>query len=166
MNPSAPPTPRLNARRAMALGRVLVAAQFGLMAWLVVRGAMALTPWPAWPLLAASALLVTAGGALGLAALAANRPGNFNIHPAPREGGQLIAHGPYRRLRHPMYAAVLLLTAAAAVVAASLPATLGWLLLLGVLLIKAGLEERWLAAHHAGYAAYCRHTWRLLPGVY
>jgi protein-S-isoprenylcysteine O-methyltransferase Ste14 len=32
-----------------------------------------------------------------------------------------------------------------------------------VLLAKASLEERWMAAHHAGYRAYCRCTGRLLP---
>ncbi len=147
----------------MALGHTLVVAQFGLMALLVVLGAQALRPWPGVPWLVAAALLALAGAALGFAALAANRPGNFHIHPAPREGGQLVVHGPYRVLRHPMYAAVLLLTAAAAVVAASAVASLAWLLLLGVLRAKAGLEERWLAAHQAGYAAYCRHTGRLLP---
>ncbi|MFN9744289.1 MAG: methyltransferase [Betaproteobacteria bacterium] len=155
-----------DARRARGLGLLLVACQFGLMAALVVLGARGLQPWPSWPVLALAAVLVTTGAALGFAAMAANRPGNFNIHPAPREGGQLVAHGPYRRIRHPMYAALLLLTAAAAVLASSLPAAAGWAALLAVLLTKSGLEERWLAAHHAGYAAYCRRTHRLLPGLY
>ncbi len=155
-----------NPPRGAALGHVLVAAQFGLMTGLVVLGARALQPWPAWPVLVAAALLAAAGGALGLAALVANRPGNFNIHPAPRTGGHLVAHGPYRWIRHPMYAAVLLLTAAATVVAASVPAALGWTLLLAVLIVKATLEERWLSAHHDAYAEYCRHTRRLVPGLF
>jgi protein-S-isoprenylcysteine O-methyltransferase Ste14 len=50
--------------------------------------------------------------------------------------------------------------------AASLPAAAAWAALLAVLLAKSGLEERWLAAHHAGYAAYCLRTHRLLPGLY
>jgi protein-S-isoprenylcysteine O-methyltransferase Ste14 len=163
--PSAEPVP-VKPPRWIGLGHALVAAQFALMGWLVVLGARALQPWPSWPSLVAAALLAGAGGALGLAALAANRPGNFNIHPAPRAGGQLVAHGPYRWIRHPMYAAVLLLTAAAAVVAGSGLAALGWALLLAVLLTKAMLEERWLSAHHEGYAAYCRRTRRLVPGVF
>lgn len=153
-------------RLARGLGLLLVACQFGLMAMLVVMGALGLKPWPSWPVLALAAVLAAAGAALGLAAMAANRPGNFNIHPAPREGAHLVVHGPYRRIRHPMYAAVLLMTAAAAVMAASLPAAAAWAALLAVLLAKSGLEERWLAAHHAGYAAYCRRTHRLLPGLY
>ncbi len=156
----------LDARRARWLGHLLVAAQFGLMAVLVLLGAQSLQPWPAWPRLVGAFALAACGAALGFAAMAANRPGNFNIHPAPREGGQLVAHGPYRWIRHPMYAAVLLLTGAAAVVAARPLAGLVWAVLLAVLLVKAGLEERWLAAHHAGYAAYCGRTRRLLPGLY
>jgi protein-S-isoprenylcysteine O-methyltransferase Ste14 len=163
--PSAEPV-SVKPPRWIGVGHALVAAQFALMAWLVVLGAQALQPWPAWPSLVAAALLAGAGGALGLAALAANRPGNFNIHPAPRAGGQLVAHGPYRWIRHPMYAAVLLLTAAAAVVAGSALAASAWGLLLAVLLTKATLEERWLSAHHEGYAAYCRRTRRLVPGVF
>lgn len=163
-----PPSPEkpLAGPRAHAWGRALVALQFGLIAVLVVLGADALQLGPVRPELVAAAVLAVAGAALGLAALAANRPGNFNIHPAPREGGRLVAHGPYRWIRHPMYAAVLLMAAAAAVVAASLVAAVAWLALLAVLLAKALLEERWLASHHAGYAEYCRHTRRLLPGVY
>jgi protein-S-isoprenylcysteine O-methyltransferase Ste14 len=113
----------------MALGKLLVLAQFGLMAWLAVLGALALHPWPGGPLLGLAALLALAGAALGAAALRANRPGNFNIHPAPREGGELVEHGPYRWLRHPMYSAVLLMCAAAAVLAASWAGPLAWLLL-------------------------------------
>lgn len=163
MNPSLPPS---HGPRARWLGRALVTAQFGLMGWLVVHGTAALQPWPDWPWLTLAGVLALAGTALGLAALAANRPGNFNIHPAPREGGTLVVHGPYRWLRHPMYAAVLLLCGAAALVAADAASALGWLALLAVLLSKAVLEERWLAAHHAGYADYCRRTRRLLPGLF
>ena len=166
MTPARHPRPPLNARQARRLGTLLVGAQFGLMTLLVVLGAQALQPWPAVPQLLLAAALALTGALLGLAALQANRPGNFNIHPEPRAGGRLVARGAFRWVRHPMYAAVLLLTAAAAVVAASAAAALGWAALLAVLVLKAGLEERWLAEHHAGYADYCRRTRRLLPGVY
>jgi protein-S-isoprenylcysteine O-methyltransferase Ste14 len=166
MTPDHGPRPLPSARQARRLGTLFVIAQFGLMTLLVWLGAQALRPWPPWPVLVLAGVLGAAGAWLGLAALRANRPGNFNIRPEPRAGGQLVAHGPYRRVRHPMYAAVLLLTAAAAVVAASGGAALAWTALLAVLVLKAGLEERWLAAHHAGYADYCRRTRRLLPGLY
>ncbi len=164
--PTAPPPAPPGVPRAHVLGGVLVALQFALIAVLAVLGAQGLQPWPPGPVVIAGAGLVLAGVGLGLAALAANRPGNFNIHPAPRRGGRLVAHGPYRYIRHPMYTAVLLLGAAAALLAASGLAALAWVALLGVLLAKARLEEHWLGAQHPAYVAYCGHTHRLLPGVY
>jgi protein-S-isoprenylcysteine O-methyltransferase Ste14 len=161
-----PAKSRAGGRPRAVAGPLLVGLQFGLIAVLAMQGLLALQRGPAWPWLLAAAALALAGAALGLAALAANRPGNFNIHPAPRHGGRLVAHGPYRWIRHPMYAAVLLLGGAAALMAASAAATLAWAALLVVLLAKAALEERWLAMHHAGYADYRQGTWRLLPGVF
>ena len=66
-----------------ALGAVLVGLQFALLAWLAVKAAAGLgaARLPADALAAAAAAI-----ALGLWALAANRPGNFNIQPVPREG--------------------------------------------------------------------------------
>ncbi|CAD5373912.1 hypothetical protein RA210_U40315 [Rubrivivax sp. A210] len=103
---------------------------------------------------------------LGLWALASNRPGNFNIHPSPREGGQLVQRGPYRWIRHPMYTAVLAFGLACAWAAG---APWGWVCLtalLAVLVAKAALEERWMLEQHAGYAAYRERTHRFLPGLF
>ena len=146
------------------LGRSLVALQFGLMALIAGLAAPAFlqgrAPWAAWVL----------GGlslALGGWAVAANRPGNFNIRPTPRAGGQLVRHGPYRWLRHPMYSAVLGCgLAGVACGDAPLAAGLAWAALLAVLVVKLRLEERWMLAQHPSYAAYRAGTWRLLPGVY
>src|SRR4029450_4206361 len=55
----------------------------------------------------AASMLVAAGVALGIWAVTANRPGNFNIRPEPKSGGQLVQTGPYRYLRHPMYSALM-----------------------------------------------------------
>ena len=146
------------------MGQWLVALQFGLLAlmaaacaWLASQGR-----WPGW----ASHALWVASALLGLWTLAVNRPGNFNIHPQPRANGQLVQGGPYRWVRHPMYGAVLLLAAGAAVWMPVVAGLLLWLCLLAVLLAKARLEEQWLLQHYPVYAAYRQHTWRLLPWVY
>ena len=49
-------------------------------------------------------LILPLGVLLGLWALSSNRLGNFNIRPVPRAGGTLVQQGPYRWIRHPMYA--------------------------------------------------------------
>ena len=144
------------------LGAVLVAAQLVLMAALAVAGAPLFVrgqaPVAAW-------LLAAAGVSLGLWALAHNRPGNFNIRPTPRSGGQLVQTGPYRWIRHPMYAAVMLCAAACGWAVRSWWVWAVAAVLVAVLAIKARLEERWMLKRHAGYAAYLQGTRRFLPFI-
>lgn len=140
----------------------LVGAQFGLAVLLLSTTRLSLAPPASW---LAAALLV-ASAAVGVAALAANRPGNFNIRPEPKAGARLITHGIYRSLRHPMYSAFLLLALAA--VAADARAWRGalWLALAAVLDVKARREEGFLQRAYPEYAEYMRRTKRFVPGVY
>ena len=137
--------------------RILVAMQFALMAIVVARA----SPANASP---AGVVLLAASAFVGLWALASNRPGNFNIRPEPREGGSLVTHGPYRWVRHPMYLAVLLFTAAFATAGdawqwAALAA------LAAVLFAKARREERGMALAHPGYADYRARTRAIVPFI-
>jgi protein-S-isoprenylcysteine O-methyltransferase Ste14 len=149
--------------RGLLAGCLLVLLQFVLLALLLVITvpvwAAGRMPWPA------GALLLL-GAAVGLWALWTNRPGNFNIHPAPRQGGRLVEHGPYRWIRHPMYTSLLCAAAGCVVAVPSVPAAATAAGLLGVLVGKSLLEERWLSEWHPDYRAYCRRTWRFLPGVF
>lgn len=145
------------------LGSALVVAQFsalGLLAWWAapaLRSGQASAA--AWGLLLAAA-------ALGAWALLANRPGNFGIHPAPRAGGQLVRHGPYRWIRHPMYSSVMALGAACALAAGTGAAGAVQGVLVLVLVIKASVEERWMAEMHPDYTAYRAQSWRFVPWVF
>ncbi len=100
---------------------------------------------------------------LGLWALSANRPGNFNIRPEPKADGQLVQTGPYRWIRHPMYTALLLFSLGCAGFVATLPAAGLTLLLLAVLWLKASLEERLLCQRHPAYRDYMARSRRFLP---
>ena len=141
---------------------MLVALQMGLLALLVVRAAppflTASVPAVAWALAAG-------GAALGAWALTANRPGNFNVRPIPREGGRLVQEGPYRWIRHPMYTALIMCGVAAASARGSAWDWIAALALAAVLFVKAGVEERWMLLAHPGYAAYRARTRRFLPGI-
>jgi protein-S-isoprenylcysteine O-methyltransferase Ste14 len=144
------------------LGFILIGLQFALIAVLAVLAVPAFVrgeaPGGAW-------ILAMAGALLAAWAMSHNRPGNFNIHPMPRQGGTLIEHGPYRWIRHPMYTAVLACGTACAW-AAEPP--LGWVALVALALVlaaKAALEERLLLAMHPGYASYRHRTSRFLPGL-
>lgn len=159
------PTPILDFfdKKRQLTGHLLVALQFGLLLLLAVMAA---------PRVWQGALPFTSLGLAGLSvllgvwALAYNRLGNFNIHPAPKASGTLVTGGPYRWIRHPMYSAVLLGAAAMAWLVQPLVGVTAWCALLLVLLTKARLEERWLREHHAGYAAYCQQSKRFVPWVF
>jgi protein-S-isoprenylcysteine O-methyltransferase Ste14 len=102
----------------------------------------------------------------GVSALMANRPGNFNIHPIPKNQGRLVVHGIYRSIRHPMYTAVLAFSLAALLSAPNMTAAMAFVLLGLVLLTKALLEERWMSLHHPQYRAYMKRTTRFIPGLF
>lgn len=144
--------------RAEWAGRLLVTLQFGL---------LAIMGWRAWispssrDILAGA--LLSGSALLALWALAANRPGNFNIRPTPRTGGTLVTSGPYRWVRHPMYTSVLMAAAAASVMASQVVDAGLWIALLAVLMVKAGIEERALMIRFPEYQDYKSRTTRLLP---
>jgi len=141
---------------------VLVALQSVLILALVFA-----THWPvpsrAWP---ATLFMLAVAVVLGVWTLGYNRWGNFNIRPELRSGARLVTRGPYRHIRHPMYASVLL-GVGALVAADPRPWRIVLLAaLLVVLMLKAAREEEYLRAAFPEYAAYASRTWRLVPFVY
>ncbi len=141
---------------------VLVALQFALIAAIVV------TTQPVGRPLAVgtAAALLAAGAAVGIAALAANRPGNFNIRPEVKDRARLVTHSIYARVRHPMYDAVLLAMLAFVALDARAWRIGAWIALAAVLLAKIAREERLLQARFPEYADYRKRTRRLIPGIY
>jgi len=110
--------------------------------------------------------LVAAGIAVGAWALTANRPGNFNIRPEVKPGGQMVTHGPYAYVRHPMYLA-LMLAMPGFCLAYGTPWRWAAFAALGVVLfVKMGIEEKAMSMRHPGYARYARATKRIVPFVW
>lgn len=148
--------------RDEARGRLLVTAQFALLALWLLAG----------PRLASHAVglfLQAAGAALAgwafLVMIAAQRR-LFRIAPDPTGHTQLVTWGPYRWVRHPMYSAILLVVGPAWLGGPPDWRAIGFAALAAVLVIKLRHEERLLARHFDGYAAYCKTSSRLLPGLY
>ena len=86
--------------------------------------------------------------------------------PRPRTDGRLIESGIYARLRHPIYAGLIVASLGWSAVTRS-PAAFVVALVLAVFLdAKARREEAWLLDAYPPYAAYRMRTRRFLPGIY
>jgi protein-S-isoprenylcysteine O-methyltransferase Ste14 len=106
---------------------------------------------------------------LGLLAwsMVANRFFEVTVRIQEQQGQQVASGGPYRYVRHPGYAGLIVSFIA-------LPLALGtWVALIpgvvGVVIfvIRTSLEDRTLHAELPGYADYARQTrYRLLPGIW
>ncbi|MEZ5318999.1 MAG: isoprenylcysteine carboxylmethyltransferase family protein [Vicinamibacterales bacterium] len=90
---------------------------------------------------------------------------SFHATAGPTEGG-LVTTGPYRFVRHPIYASVCWFSAAGAAAFHDLPALLCVTLVVLGALTRMGLEERLLAARYPEYRAYAARTARMIPGVF
>jgi protein-S-isoprenylcysteine O-methyltransferase Ste14 len=145
--------------RSRVVSYTLVAIQFACLGAIVLTG----------PILASHPLLLAAEFAavlLGVWAILTVQIDKVNVVPDPRPNAELVRRGPYRWIRHPMYAALLLGTLAL-VLAAPSPLRWGlWLVLLVDLLIKLHYEEGLLRQHFSGYAAYMAESKRLIPYIF
>ena len=105
------------------------------------------------------------GAVLGLWALNHNKVGNFNIQPKMKEDAKLITSGFYSYVRHPMYTSVIIMMFGILLSTPSLIEIILFLLLIGVLLLKAKKEESiWLKESEA-YAQYKKGTKFFIPFV-
>jgi protein-S-isoprenylcysteine O-methyltransferase Ste14 len=106
-------------------------------------------------------------GGIALVGLAARQLGRAATPlPRPRRDTSTVTHGFYRRVRHPIYAGVVVSALGWAVLMASLPALVLVGLLAVLLDLKARREEAWLLEHDPAYAAYRQRTRRFIPRLY
>lgn len=93
---------------------------------------------------------------------------NFSYLLEIQENHQLVTTGIYRRIRHPLYSSVLLFAIGHALVVPNYIAGPSLALALVPLVAwRMGPEERMMTEEFGDeYTEYCRHTKRLIPGVY
>lgn len=110
---------------------------------------------------------VTALGLLiGVAALWANKLGNFNIVPDIKEECILITSGIYAYIRHPMYASVLLSMLGVMILYFSPYELVLFMVLLVNMLTKMLYEEKLWHCEGSEYEKYTQNTKRLIPYIY
>ena len=90
---------------------------------------------------------------------------SYHVVANPTEGG-LVTGGPYRYIRHPIYAAMCLFTWAGAVGHWSWATGLCGGVVLGSAVIRIYCEGTLVTARYPEYAQYAATTWRLIPYVY
>lgn len=100
--------------------------------------------------------------ALSIWARRSFQEGQFSIHPEP-VGGNLLSSGPYQVIRHPMYAAALLLIWSSILGHLSIINIMIGLIVTGTVAIRIMTEEQFLQARYPGYAEYSRKTKRIIP---
>ncbi|MEF3273591.1 MAG: isoprenylcysteine carboxylmethyltransferase family protein [Chloroflexus sp.] len=118
------------------------------------------------PLLPPSPILLAlliSGIGLGLWALLTMGLHRLSVLPDPLLRTELVNTGPYRLIRHPMYASLLLVTLAWVLAAPVLWRWAVWVLLLLVLIAKLQYEERLLRTRFPSYSEYQQRSWRLVP---
>ena len=159
--------PRSRERPLLILGRMAVALPL----FLGVLTYVAVPRWMAWSGLALPAWVRWTGAVLGLAMVPAaywvfsTLGRNVSETVLTRERHELVTVGPYRVIRHPLYAMGIGLFLAVGLMAAS------WFILLFALIALAAirlvvvpLEERELIARFGdAYRAYARRTGALVP---
>ncbi len=82
-------------------------------------------------------------------------------------GQYVVTAGPYRYVRHPMYAMILLMYPGIALLLGSWWALLPAAVIIIVFVIRTALEDKTLQVELPGYAEYAQRTrYRLVPGVW
>lgn len=148
--------------------------------WLALQGtgfALVAAAWfsfPADPADTVGLVLLIAGAAVGIGGalllawgIAALRRGHaLAAAPYPRAEGRLVDSGPYRFVRHPIYAGLLLVAIGLALDHPWIGSAVATALLFVVLDLKRRREEAWLAERFPGYRDYRRRVKALIPLMY
>jgi protein-S-isoprenylcysteine O-methyltransferase Ste14 len=93
------------------------------------------------------------------------RARSFHAAANPTEGG-IVTTGPYRYIRHPIYAAIFYFLAAGAAAHPSLGSLSATVIAAAMLFIRARSEEILLLERYPEYSQYAAATARILPRVF
>lgn len=112
-------------------------------------------------------LLCGSGYALFLWAMTANDYFAEGVRIQRERSHSVATGGPYRYVRHPGYAGVLLSTLGQPLLLGSIWAAVPALMMMVLYIVRTALEDRTLRAELPGYQAFAHRTrWRLVPGVW
>jgi len=137
--------------------------------WFVLIGLDHRFMWTGTPLLVEilGAALIGAGLVLVWETFRANTFATTQVRVQTERAQTVVDSGPYRYIRHPMYAGMALFVIGTALMLGSLWALAATVLLFVLLALRTLGEEQVLKQDLAGYADYMTKTpWRIVPGVW
>lgn len=137
----------------------LVAAQLLAVAYILFTGPP-IAKHPLWGSLELCGLL------LMLWSICAMRLRNLRVMPDVAPNAFLVTSGPYRFIRHPIYAGLLLVTCSLVSCYLTANRLAAFSVLLIVLMLKLRYEETLLLARFPEYREYQQRTKRLIPFIY
>jgi protein-S-isoprenylcysteine O-methyltransferase Ste14 len=91
---------------------------------------------------------------------------NLTPFPKPPAGAQLVQHGIYRLIRHPLYLALICAAVGWSLIRSSWPAIAASVVLAVFFDAKARREERWMRRQFPDYARYEQRVRRFIPWIY
>lgn len=103
----------------------------------------------------------------GAWAMSVNKYYEAVVRIQKERGHKVITSGPYKYLRHPGYAGIILTSPATPIALGSFVTLIPMLLHAGLIVIRTSLEDKTLQKELEGYKEYAEKTrYRLLPGVW
>ncbi|MGZ8940022.1 MAG: methyltransferase family protein [Limisphaerales bacterium] len=143
-------------------GGVWVILQSILMTAVVVLGVIFHGDWTRLAIIAMGAGLFLIGGYFGIAGvLILGR--NRTPFPMPHQDFELVQHGIYAQVRHPLYTSVMLTSLGWALIWQSGPALIAAVILIPFFHAKASREEGWLRKQFPDYSNYECRVPRFIP---
>jgi protein-S-isoprenylcysteine O-methyltransferase Ste14 len=146
------------------LGLVLMAALDARFGWTL--SPQGVNPIPVWAQIA-GIVLSALGYLFSVWASAANKFYGRFVRIQEDRGHTVVDRGPYRYVRHPGYAGLILFLLASAPALGSLWTLVPSGVFLIALIVRTALEDRFLQGKLDGYKDYARRTrYRLIPGIW
>ena len=105
------------------------------------------------------------GFIIGIYAIYNNKLHNFNIIPEIKDGAELVTHGIYGHIRHPMYFSVALMMLGVIIFNLNIINITIYLLLLLSLFLKANKEEKLWSKKTSNYKKYKQKTKMIIPYI-
>ena len=80
--------------------------------------------------------------------------------------GELVTNGPYRWLRHPIYASLIYFFSASVIAYPFIETVIGFIMIVVGLYIRMIMEEKYLIERYKEYAEYSKNTKRIIPYLF